>query len=221
MFAYFCHDTNVCYYNVLFITLNLILCTAVSLLSISPKIQEHNPRTGLLQSGVVAVYATYLILSSLLSEPSDCNPYNSTTDGTAQNLTLFLGAIFTIIAVCYSTIRIASSTDQLSYQAVAEEQGETTPVATEDGKAPDDETEQVTYSYFAFHLTFALGAMYVGELLTDWQMITSALTEGGQVVVDFGWTAVWIKIVSSWIVLALYLWTVVAPMALPNREWGN
>lgn len=32
--------------------------------------------------------------------------------------------------------------------------------------------------------------------------------------------AVWVKISSSWIGLALYAWTLVAPLVLPNREFS-
>lgn len=34
------------------------------------------------------------------------------------------------------------------------------------------------------------------------------------------WTAVWVKICSSWAGLLLYLWTLVAPLVLPNRDFS-
>eukprot|EP01104_Vermistella_antarctica_P004462 TRINITY_DN14905_c0_g1_i2.p1 TRINITY_DN14905_c0_g1~~TRINITY_DN14905_c0_g1_i2.p1 ORF type:complete len:294 (+),score=35.80 TRINITY_DN14905_c0_g1_i2:186-1067(+) len=55
--------------NVVFITLNLFAIFAFSALSLHPKVQDVNPRIGLLQSSVVSVYATYLLASGLLSQP--------------------------------------------------------------------------------------------------------------------------------------------------------
>lgn len=34
------------------------------------------------------------------------------------------------------------------------------------------------------------------------------------------WTAVWVKICASWAGLLLYLWTLVAPLLLPNRDFS-
>lgn len=33
------------------------------------------------------------------------------------------------------------------------------------------------------------------------------------------WTAVWVKISSSWIGIVLYVWTLVAPLVLTNRDF--
>lgn len=34
------------------------------------------------------------------------------------------------------------------------------------------------------------------------------------------WTSVWVKICASWAGLLLYLWTLVAPLLLPNRDFS-
>ena len=33
------------------------------------------------------------------------------------------------------------------------------------------------------------------------------------------WPSVWVKITSSWICIALYVWTLVAPLVLVNRDF--
>lgn len=32
--------------------------------------------------------------------------------------------------------------------------------------------------------------------------------------------SMWVKIISSWLCLALYTWSLVAPIVLPDREFG-
>lgn len=54
-----------CALNKFFISFNLILCFLVSILSITPRVQEIQPRSGLLQSSVVTLYTIYLTWSAV------------------------------------------------------------------------------------------------------------------------------------------------------------
>lgn len=64
-----------CTENKVFISVNLILCAGVSVLSISSKVQEYKPHSGLLQSSLISLYTLYLTWSALTNEPDrDCNP---------------------------------------------------------------------------------------------------------------------------------------------------
>lgn len=58
-----------CALNKFFITINLVLCIVVSVVSILPQVQEKFPRSGLLQSSVVTLYAIYLTWSALSNNP--------------------------------------------------------------------------------------------------------------------------------------------------------
>jgi len=223
-YVYFC-DGQSCYYNIIFVTVNMIACILFSLASISSKVQEYNPRIGLLQSGVVTLYSTYLIGSALLSEPTTCNPYAEMTDSIPGYISLALRTIFTIAAVCYSTVRAATSSEQLSI-AGSDTQNLLENGDKKDGEGEihhdedehDDEAQEISYNHTFFHLTFALGAMYVGELLTDWATVSAATYS--TLLVDFGWVSVWVKIVSSWLAILIYCWTIVAPILLPERDWN-
>ncbi|KAM8775134.1 serine incorporator 3 isoform 1-T2 [Rhynchonycteris naso] len=64
-----------CTENKFFLSINLILCVVVSIISIHPKIQEHHPHSGLLQSSVITLYTIYLTWSAMTNEPDRaCNP---------------------------------------------------------------------------------------------------------------------------------------------------
>ena len=52
-----------------FISINLILCVAVSVLSVLPKVQQAQPNSGLLQSAAVTLYTMYLTWSAMANQP--------------------------------------------------------------------------------------------------------------------------------------------------------
>ena len=105
-----------CGLNKFFISFNLALCIIITILCIHPTVQEHNPRSGLAQSSMVAAYCTYLIMSAIGNHEHDkCNPlqkYRGTVEGT-KTTTVVLGAIFTFLAIAYSTSRAATQSRAL------------------------------------------------------------------------------------------------------------
>jgi hypothetical protein len=86
----------------------LLLLLITSVISIHPAVQSVNPRAGLAQSAIVAIYCTYLTLSAVGMEPDDhqCNPLIRAR-GT-RKATIIIGAIVTFITVAYTTTRAAT-----------------------------------------------------------------------------------------------------------------
>lgn len=100
-----------CSMNQAVITINLLLWVAISIISIHPSIQEVNPKAGLAQSAMVAIYCSYLTMSAVSMEPDDdgskhCNPF-AFSQGT-RTTTVVLGAIVTMLTVAYTTTRAAT-----------------------------------------------------------------------------------------------------------------
>lgn len=107
MYGYFASDG--CNMNIFWITFNLVLGVAVTVIGILPAVQEANPRSGLAQSSMVVIYCAYLVLSAVANEPDEgtnCNPL-SKARGT-RTTSVLMGAIFTFLAVAYSTSRAAT-----------------------------------------------------------------------------------------------------------------
>lgn len=60
--------------------------------------------------------------------------------------------------------------------------------------------------------------MYVGMLLTDWNVIKEDNVSADQdVYIGRSETAMWMRIVSSWVCMLLYIWSLVAPVVMPER----
>ena len=75
------------------------------------------------------------------------------------------------------------------------------------------DSRYVQYSWF--HVIFVLGAMYVAMLLTDWNYVKPGQED--DVHIGRSEAAMWIRIVSSWVCMLLYMWSLLAPALFPDR----
>ncbi|KAL1923159.1 uncharacterized protein VTP21DRAFT_9535 [Calcarisporiella thermophila] len=245
-----------CRLNQFFISLNLVFAILLTAMSVLPAVQEVNPRSGLSQSAIVIIYCTYLVLSAVVNEPKDpnggCNGFDQLHG--SRTTSIVLGAVFTFLAIAYSTSRAATQGKALisspsgEYQQVAQDnvplvnnqqpsgvnaRHDALVAAVERGALPasalhdddddedetdvkDDEKQGCAYNYSFFHGIFAIAAMYVAMLLTNWNTLESG-TEEDLVRVGQSYAAMWVKVVSSWICVGLYGWTLVAPLVMPDR----
>lgn len=118
MFVYFAGSG--CSMNQAAITINLVFNIIVTVMSVHPVIREYNPQAGLAQAAMVCVYCTYLTMSAVASEPDDksCNPLIR-SKGT-RTASIVLGALFTFLAIAYTTTRAAVTTST-SYEPISGE----------------------------------------------------------------------------------------------------
>uniref|UniRef100_A0A4W5KDG6 Uncharacterized protein n=1 Tax=Hucho hucho TaxID=62062 RepID=A0A4W5KDG6_9TELE len=249
-----------CLLNKFFISFNMILCAVASVVSVLPRVQEFQPRSGLLQSSFMTMYTMYLTWSAMTNEPDRiCNPSllsifqqtlvptlapleieNQTTVviiGTEEPILSspylqwwdaqsIMGLAIFILCILYSSIR-SSSTSQVNKLTMAsndtvilEESKAGTPEEGGTGrKGPrrveDNERDTVQYSYFFFHFMLFLASLYIMMTLTNWYS-----PDADYNAMTSKWPAVWVKISSSWVCLALYTWTLVAPMILTSRDFS-
>lgn len=111
MYVFFAN--NGCSMNQAAITINFLLTVIVSVVSINPKVQEYNPQAGLAQSAMVSIYCAYLTMSAVAAEPDDksCNPLIRSRE--TRTASIVLGAVFTFLAIAYTTTRAATQTSTI------------------------------------------------------------------------------------------------------------
>jgi len=237
LFVYYTGDfAGQCKLHEFFISINLIMCIILSVVSIIPQVQEHMPQSGLLQSSMITMYIMYLTWSAVSNSPqTECKPDifspNSTSSKTsttpnpdvkaphpnfdAENI---IGLVIWFLCVLYSSISTSSSssaskltgTDRVLLTA---DEGSDEDV--EAGAARDNEGDEVAYSWSLFHMMFALATLYVMMTLTNWYSPSGDLAS-----YDSNSAAMWVKIISSWLAGLIYLWTLIAPAVLQDREFG-
>ncbi|XP_067014200.1 probable serine incorporator isoform X2 [Anabrus simplex] len=242
LYVYFTKP-DACATNKAFISVNLILCFLASAISIMPSIQEAQPKSGLLQSSVVTLYVVFLTWSAVSNEPDkQCNPGllafvgNSTTDQTSKvsfDSESIIGLVIWMLCVLYSSLRTASKSSKIIVSEhmlvkdtgavrseedpalIANEENAGTSGASPESKVWDNEEDGVAYSWSFFHVMFGLATLYVMMTLTNWYSPNSSLNSW-----NANTASMWVKIISSWLCLSLYAWTLVAPRILRNRDFS-
>lgn len=205
------HD---CGLNVFFIVMTMILAFAFAVIALHPKVNGS-----LLPASVISVYCAYVCYSGLSSEPRDyvCNGLHNKSKAVTTS-TLVLGMLTTVLSVLYSALRAGSATTFMSppsspRSVVGEKKSLLASEELESGKG-SPEARPVSYSYTFFHLIFALASMYSAMLLSGW----TSSSESSELI-DVGWTSLWVRICTEWVTAGLYVWSLVAPLLLPDREF--
>ncbi|PIN88205.1 hypothetical protein AB205_0128600 [Aquarana catesbeiana] len=235
-YVYYTHPEG-CAENKAFISVNMLLCLGSSVLSVLPKIQESQPRSGLLQSSVITIYTMYLTWSAMTNEPDrKCNPsllgiigYNTTTTpGQVQVVQWWdaqgiVGLVLFLLCVLYSSIRTSNNSQVNKLTLTSDEATLIEDGARSDGslsdsddvhRAVDNERDGVTYSYSFFHFMLFLASLYIMMTLTNWYSPDSTYET-----MTSKWPSVWVKMSSSWVCIVLYVWTLAAPLVLTNRDF--
>lgn len=231
LFIYYTQP-NACYEGKAFIGLNLTLCVCISIIAVLPKVQDAQPNSGLLQASTITLYTMFVTWSALSNVPDQkCNPHlpyfgNGTvqtgTEGYATqwwDAPSIVGLIIFILCTLFISLRSSNHRQVNSLMRTEEcppilEATQQQQAVASEGRAFDNEQDGVTYSYSFFHFCLVLASLHIMMTLTNWYRPSET-----QKMIST-WTAVWVKICASWVGLLLYLWTLVAPLLLPNRDFN-
>jgi len=195
---------------------------------------------GLLCPAVVFVYAVWLQWSAMTSEDTtECNPYGSQDD--QPWYVVAIGVVITGLSLAYTSYSAANAvpdlcggsddSEDLTSPLVAPrtdveagkknddsdandaDSGDDRPrsLAVESPEAADTGRSDQPWKY---HLIMFSASLYMAMLLTNWGVGTSSGTS------TTGTTSMWIKIITMWLTYLLYLWTLLAPVCMPNRDFS-
>ncbi|NXX69024.1 SERC3 protein, partial [Spizella passerina] len=214
LFYVFYTKPDACTENKFFISFNMILCITVSIVSILPKVQ--------------VLFFSFLLAYQAGMKWEGCSSSSTFTvvhcllDYQTQLMTkgVFNESLFGL----HCSIR-SSSNSQVnkltlsgSDTAILEDTVGTGSGTAEEGevrRVADNEKDGVQYSYTFFHFMLFLASLYIMMTLTNWYSPDADFKT-----MTSKWPAVWVKMTSSWVCLLLYLWTLVAPLVLTNRDFN-
>lgn len=216
-----------CSNNKLILWTTVILSFVCLVISISAWC-EHG---ALLPSTVIAAYTAYLAFSAMSSDPNDgCNTVNS--DDTLQLVISFILGGFSI---CYASYTLSNSkslfgdadTEELGMLPSREDPesggsaGDAAPRASgaDEPALSEEEWELIRSRNLRFHLILTAASCYLAMVLTNWGFLKPGHDADSETGYEMGAETLWIKAVTLWVTLLLYLWTLVAPQLMPDREW--
>jgi len=181
-----------------------------------------------------------LTWSAISNEPDPvCNPgaamFSDSNLGPSFHGHTVLAAFFMFVMVIYSCIRTTANTrlgsvgltnspsieetlldDDVSVRGGRRKADKDEEEGYRGQEVYDDESTAVAYNYSFFHFTFFLASLYIMMTLTNWYSPQGAdFTK-----LNSNWASVWVKMATSWVCVALYVWTLIGPVVLPDRDFS-
>jgi len=228
---------NGCGLEKFFLSFTIILTFTYTIISITIATPG-----GILPPAIMSLYAHYVCYNALSSDPNDvCNPFEQTD--TTQ---LIIGLIIAAASTTYAAYNLATSNslfgdseeggDVENAKAVAPKEAPKAEAmsakADDKEKAADQKAERddkddeepeplgpvQAMRNAKFHFIMAAGSMYMAMILTNWS--SRQEVQNSQKSYDVGAENMWIKITSQWLTCLLYIWSLVAPILLKDRDFG-
>jgi hypothetical protein len=85
---------------------------------------------------------------------------------------------------------------------------------------PADDSDKLEDRPWIFHIIMCLAGMYLAMLVTNWGNPDDA-NSGPTGNPELSTSSMWARIGSQWAIHLIYLWTMVAPICCPNRDFGR
>ncbi|SPQ97588.1 unnamed protein product (mitochondrion) [Plasmodiophora brassicae] len=209
-----------CGFHEFAITLFIAMSFGWSLLSMAESTQGS-----LLVSTIVTEYCLYLMFVGFRRDPSDCNGMRGADNVSPSPWLTSLGLIVSCVSLTWSAWRVGTAHDhqllQESRQSPVEiAMRDVSPGARNDDDPPDAGAgpvpTSVAHANFWFHVIMGVASIYMCMLLTDWSTIATNQMQ----VANLSTASMYVNVAASWACGALYIWTLVAPILLPGRDFS-
>lgn len=187
------------------ISVNAVLFIVMSVCSVLPMVQDATPSSGIFQSSLLGLYSLLVITSAFINDPT--RPRGPDALMITYPLLGKLVSVFSVVYAFLAVAHAALSTGSNLHRMV--------PDAEKSASLGDESDETVgEYNYSLFHVSFMMAAFYTILYVTFWQY---GLVQDGKLVIIDSSLAFWSRVVSSWLVAGLYIWSLFAPIFLEDR----
>ncbi|XP_077615962.1 serine incorporator 5 [Crocuta crocuta] len=249
LMAVFYTQKDGCLENKILLGLNGGLCLLISIVAISPWVQNRQPHSGLLQSGLISCYVTYLTFSALSSKPVEvvldehgknvtiCVPDFGQDLYRDENLVTGLGTTLLFVCILYSclTSTTRSSSDALQGRYAAPELEVckfslhelvlTLSFTDTEEQQNVKEGPRVIYDEkrgTVYSYSYFHFVFFLASLYVMMTVTSWFNYESANIETFFSgsWSIFWVKMASCWMCVLLYLGTLVAPLCCPSRQFS-
>jgi len=205
MFIFF--SSTGCVENILYPILTLVAAVLYTYLSL-----REDSRGALFPSAVVTAFSVYYVFSSLISQPDgECNPFYGMNSHTNLFVSI-VGSAIAILSVGYNVYSNGSFKKHHGFfECSHNDHDESAALINQD--VVECPTCERCYDYSFFHLVLATGSCYLAAELTNWSLENVNAVNGG-------WLSFYIKLISGFITMICYSWSLIGPILFPNRDWS-
>ena len=210
-----------CGYNDAIISVTLVVCLSFYVIVFFRTREDAS----ILTSSIVVSYVLYLQWSALASNPNaECNPFGSSATNTIMQIVVGLFFTFISLLIISSTTKKSDNlTTKMNAPLIEDEDNDyekLESVEKKDGKVLTQEDMHafpISGPTIVFQALLVLSAIYFSMLLTNWGNPT--VFEDTVRFYEANTTSLWIKLVAMWLSMAIYMFSMVAPMIFPDREF--
>ncbi|GAB5367000.1 hypothetical protein AAMO2058_001192300 [Amorphochlora amoebiformis] len=239
LFHWFTEDDN-CSIEKFVLSLTIIVPTLFTFASCT----DFIPHGALFPSTCVSSYITYLAWTAMISNDNDS--CNATVTDKETTWELAIGIVIAAISITFTTWNASSTSTQLFGRQEGEAGADRKLLDPSDEKNrmrmkayhtykdeddQDDQDDQNSENYqvsdelaakrkqdaLIFHILMTFASMYACMLLTSWS--TNNYGSGHKERYRSN-ESFWVKVASQWVVMILYIWTLIAPILFPDRDFS-
>eukprot|EP00656_Telonema_subtile_P028994 TRINITY_DN3181_c0_g1_i3.p1 TRINITY_DN3181_c0_g1~~TRINITY_DN3181_c0_g1_i3.p1 ORF type:complete len:325 (+),score=66.88 TRINITY_DN3181_c0_g1_i3:133-1107(+) len=203
-------------------TFSMVVMIALTLLSVTTWC-EHG---SLIASSVIFFNVQLITMTGLYNnDDANCNRLSSAGNETQVVFSLLLAAL-SITKAAWSSISNGDSAGGITRRSANTTTTEMRAKPDTEAPAPAEHVgfcscwsgeampDQGAWRYLAI---LAVSMCYMGMLLSDWGVKVSNDCNPDDTRSDIG---LWVNLATSWLIMLLYLWSLIAPQILTDREFG-
>eukprot|EP00164_Ancoracysta_twista_P003656 GFYU01004895.1.p1 GENE.GFYU01004895.1~~GFYU01004895.1.p1 ORF type:complete len:413 (-),score=88.86 GFYU01004895.1:92-1330(-) len=152
---------------------------------------EHG---ALLPTAVVVLYCSFLCWSAINGQPIT-DDLSCRTVASNEDAQLGFGLTFAFISLGWAAFNVSANADRLALS----------------------ESQDLSQKLWVQHVINGFACMYMAMLMIGWQIDGTEQ----ELRIGEGITSMWVKIITEWVTISLYLWSLIAPLICKNREFGS
>ncbi|GLE04874.1 hypothetical protein PINS_up013855 [Pythium insidiosum] len=205
-----------CDLNMAFIIITIFSLVLLTVMSVLAWIG-----VGLLPAAAVSCYLVLMCYQAVHSNPDEsCTAHINVDTPSHATHNVLLNSLLAALTITWTSWRTSGTSTHLLSLSPSKAQlhsDEKDDLAVTD----DDNLDDVTANRQApqvpehqFHVLMVLSSLYMAMVITNWGSSNGIDNVNDQA------ATMWVKAASQWAAAAVFLWTLVAPTVLPDRDFG-
>eukprot|EP01039_Chlorochromonas_danica_P011289 gene11289-12594_t len=202
------HD---CDNNIVIITLTVAFCLIATIIQLF-----FSEEGSILTSAIMTAYSAYITYSAVILNPDDT--CNAALHSGYQTVSAIIGLCLTVLSILWTTYNTVKKIPQITDSSTGEAINIVNVGTTTSAKGENEIDLSLLRQLLAqVSLVFICVSGYYAMVLTNWATYQSSsdIYEART-----GTSTMWIQASGQWIAIAFYLWSLVAPQILSNRDFS-